>query len=770
MVNSKQINVIKRNGEVEPLNVEKINRIVEKACEGISGVSVSDVVMSAHLNFHDKITSIQIHRAITKSAADLISESAPNYQYVAARLLNYDIRKSVWNSMDPPRLYDHVTKMVESGYYTEELITRYTESDWDKMDQIIDHDRDFNFAYIGLREYLDKYCVRDRSLDDVRPLETPQITYMLISALSAISEGGSIKAIRSLYNDFSLWNISLPTPIMAGLRTPTKQFSSCTLIAAGDSLDSLVAASGAIVKYVAKKAGIGLDLTRIRAEGSPVGKERGVKHTGVTPFLRMFEGALKSCSQGGVRGGSMTVHLLAWHLDIEDLIVLKNNKGTPDTRVRKVDYCIELNDFIYEKFVNNEDLYLFSPHEVPALYDAFYTSTAKFKAEYEKAVGNPNIRKKKVSTRDLLSKITVERKETGRIYIFNAENANLYKPFSVPVTTSNLCQEILLPTAPLNDLNDPHGLISLCTLLAINLGNVKNLDDLESVCRNAVRMLDGLLDYQDYMVPAAKTATDLYRPLGIGVINLAYYLAKNGVSYNSEDGWKLIDETMEAINYYCIKASIELAKERGACDGIANTKWGMGLLPIDYYKNTIDSIVKFEPKQDWGWLREELLKYGIRNATLTAFMPAESSAKISNSTNGVEPVKSLIVTKSNKSNVLRQVVPEINRLKNKYDMLWDMPDMDGIIKSMAVINRLCSQSISTNLSYNPENYPGNEIPMSVLLKDLLKANHYGLPTLYYHNTKDGREEDLLKDQPKVVTSEQSTENAIEEADCDSCKI
>lgn len=763
MTEEDKISVVKRDGDIEKLNLDKIHRILETACEGITGVSVSDIEMKAHLSFYDGISTKDINKSLIKAAADLISEQSPNYQYVSANILNYELRKEVWGGKEPPKLFDHVSHMVKDGFYTEELLEYYSEDVWNELDNYIDHDRDFEFSYIGLKEYIDKYAVRDRSLETISPLETPQITYMLIAALSCL-DTKSTKDIRKLYNDFSNWDISLPTPIMAGVRTPTKQFSSCTVISVDDTLDSIISGAGAIVKYVAKKAGIGLDVTRLRAEGSSVGKEKGIKHTGVTPFLRMFEGALKSCSQGGVRGGSMTTHVLIWHRDIEEFLVLKNNKGTPETRVRKMDYSIEISDYFYNRFVKNQNITLFSPRDVPGLYDAFFSDKKEFARLYEMYEKDESISKKVVSARDLFTKLIIERKETGRIYVFNVDNANETTPFDAPITTSNLCQEILLPTTPLKSLDDPDGLVSLCTLSAINLGNVKNLDDLESVCKNTVKTLDNLLDYQEYMIPAAWNATRLYRPLGIGVINLAYYLAKNGVSYSSTEGHKLIDDTMEAINYFCIKASIELAKERGVCEGYNKTKWSRGILPIDYYKKTIDDIVKFEPKRDWEWLRVELKKYGIRNATLTAFMPAESSAKISNATNGVEPIRSLITSKGNKSNNTKQVVPEITRLKNRYEMLWDMTTMDGVIKSMAIISRLCSQSISTNLSYNPAHYEDGQIPLSMLLKDLLKANHYGLPTLYYHNTPDNREENLVEEKKEVI------EEVEKEEICDSCAI
>lgn len=765
MVDSQDILVKKRNGEEVPLDLEKIHNILEKACDGITGVSVSDIAMKAHLSFYNGMTTKEIHSALIDAAAGLISENSVNYQYVAGNLLNYEIRKTAWGGMTPPRLYDHIVKMVELKYYDKDLLKLYSEEEWDKIENIIDHDRDFNMTYIGVKEFMTKYAVRDRTVSDIIPMETPQITYILISAISAF-DNKSFSNIKSYYNDFSQWDISLPTPIMAGLRTPTRQFSSCTLISSDDTLDSIIASAGAIVKYASKKAGIGIDASRIRAEGSPVGEERGIKHTGVIPFYRMFESSLKSCSQGGVRGASATLTVSLWHLEIEDILVLKNNKGTPDNRVRKLDYSIQINNYLYNRFIQNKDITLFSPSDVPGLYEAFFSSPKEFAKLYEQYEKDKNIRKKTVNARELFTKLAIERKETGRIYIFNVDNVNTHSNFYEIITTSNLCQEITLVTKPLSDLNDEDGEIALCTLAAINLGNVKSLDGLEKTCRNAVRMLDNLLSYQDYMVPAAHTSTMKYRPLGIGITNLAYYLAKNGVNYSSSEGHKLVHDTMEAIEFYCIKASMELAKERGACNALNSTKWSKGILPIDHYNKNVDKIVPNELNLDWEWLREEVKKYGIRNATLTAMMPAESSSRIFNSTNGVEPVRSLITVKGNKHHQTKQVVPEYMRLKNKYDMLWDMTDMDGVIKTMAVIQKFTCQSISTNTSYNPEHYENGEIPLSVLLSDLLKANYYGLKTLYYNNTPDDREEIAVED----IKMEETQEEEQEEEHCDSCTI
>lgn len=811
------IQVTKRDGRTEDLNLDKIHAMLFKACEGLTGVSVSDIAVEAKLSFYDGMTTKEIHGALIKAAADLISDHAVNYQYVAGNLLNYDLRKTAWGGMIQPRLYDHVKKMVADNYYTEELLEFYTEEDFDKMDVFIDHDRDFNMVYIGLIEYITKYAIRDRSLTESFPLETPQFTYMLIAAIAAC-KSKNLKEIKSFYNDFSLWNISLPTPIMAGVRSPDKQFSSCTLISAGDNIASITEASAAIVKYAANKAGIGIDASRIRAEGDVVKKSKSTKHTGVIPFLKSFEGALKSSAQGAIRGASASCYLTLWHYEIMDLLVLKNNKGTQDSRVRKMDYCFQVNNYLYNRLIDGKDITLFSPseRETPGLYDAFFKDQKKFAELYELYEKSPNIRKKTIPAVELFLLLMTERKETGRIYIFNVDNVNNNSCFKIPITTSNLCAEITLPTTPmasytqerievtidelpdaLNKLNNyiyldrylitpltngklviditrDEATIALCTLAAINLGNIKNLDDLESICFNAVKLLDNILDYQEYMVPAAKRHTILYRPLGIGITNLAYYLAKNGLKYSDAGAYELVHDTMEAISFYCIKASVELAKTRGQCEGYSNTTWSDSILPIDRYNKNVDKIISPTYKLDWKWLREQLTNYGIRNATLTAGMPVESSSRISNSTSGVDPIRALITTKSNKEHTTKQIVPEYNRLKNKYDMLWDMNSMSGFIKMMAIIQKFTCQSISTNTSYNPSLYKNNEIPMSTLIEDLLKCNYYGLKTLYYMNTRDGADDsiknDTLSEPVKSQKEQENTEEQIEYEACDSCTI
>jgi ribonucleoside-diphosphate reductase alpha chain len=766
--NFNSIQVIKRNGTTEDLNIEKIHKMVHLACDGIAGVSVSDIVMQARLSFFNGITTTEIHRALTKAASDLITENSPNYQYVAGRLLNYDMRKMAWGGMEPPKLYPFIVRMINDGYYTKDLLEMYSEEEWNKIENFIDHDRDLEMTHIGVSEYVTKYAVRDRSLNEIVPLETPQFTYILVAAVLCSREK-SLKAVKSYYNDISNWNISLPTPIMAGVRTPTRQFSSCVLIECGDSLDSIIASTGAIVKYASKRAGIGLEASAIRAEGSKVGNGE-IRHTGVVPFYRMFESALKSCSQGGIRGASLTLYTAIWHLEIQDILVLKNNKGTQDNRVRKLDYGIQINNYFYNKFIKGENITLFSPSEkeTPGLREAFFADKNKFIELYEKYEKDENIRKLSIPASELFTKLMMERKDTGRIYIFNVDNVNNYVPFDVPIRTSNLCAEILLPTQQLNSVDDDNGRVALCTLSAINLGNIRNLDDLEKIMWNAVSKLDNLLDYQEYMLPAAREATLDYRPLGIGVVNLAYYLAKNGVRFNDTAALHLLHDTFEALSFYGIKASMELAKLKGPCREHEKTKYARGILPIDRYNKNVDKLITPSYKLDWEWLRGEIKKYGIRNATILANMPAESSSKIMNATNGQEAVRSLITVKGNKSNISKQVVPEIGRLKNKYDLLWEMKNMDGIIHTAAVMQKFICQSLSTNLSYNPANYDNAEIPMSVLLGDLLKCNYYGIRTLYYHNTNDQKDVDMVENHSENVKNLETHTEVKEE--CDSCTI
>lgn len=761
----KSITIRKRTGGTELLNVDKIHKVVDFACEGVTGVSPSDVIMAARITFFDGITSKQIHQQLVNSAAGLISEKTPNYQIVAGRLLMYDIRKDAWGRVLPPRLYDHIVKMVDEGYYTSELLTNYTEKEWDSINTFMKHDRDFDIMYIGVAEYRTKYAVRDRSIEEIRPLETPQFTYILAAVImSGFSK--NLAEIKKIYNTISTFKISLPTPIMAGLRTPTKQFSSCVLIDTDDTLDSIISTTGAIVRYISKKAGIGINASALRSEGSSVAGNT-IKHTGEVPFYRLFESAVKSCSQGGVRGGAATLYFPMWTLDFEDLIVLKNNKGTPETRVRKLDYGVQINDYLYNRLVTKGNITLFSSDEVPGLHDAFFSNKQEFARLYEKYEKSTKIRKKVYTAAEIFAKFIIERKDTGRIYVLNVDNANDHSPFNEPIKMSNLCAEILLPTVPLKHLYDENGRIALCTLLAINMGLVKDLSELEDLMRTAVFTLDNILDYQDFPLPAAREATIDYRPLGIGVINLAYYLAKHDAKYGDEKALQLTHEFFEAMQYYGLKASVELAKIKGPCRKFKESKYAQGLLPIDHYNKNLDKVINHPLRLDWDALRADIIEFGLRNICITALMPSESSSKIANATNGVEPIRSLVVDKSNKSNISKQVAPESTKLKNKFDYLWDMRSMDGVIKTMAVIQKFVDQSISTNLSYNPEHWENNEIPLSVLLKDVLKCNALGIKTLYYHNTNDNRNSDMLE---KDIIQAQVDDMPSEEIDCDSCKI
>lgn len=768
----KSFSVKKRNGKSEPFDVTKIHKVVEFACSGITGVSASDVEMNAHLSFYNNIPSTEIHKSLINAAANLISDTTPNYQHVAGRLVHYELRKKVWGGTEPPHILDHVRKLTNLGFYDPDLPSKFSDVEWDAINSMIDHDRDFKIAYIGIKEYETKYAVRDRTLSTVEPLETPQITYILIAALIGggdLNEPTDLSKIKSYYNNISLQNISLPTPVMGGVRTPSKQFSSCVLIECGDSLDSIGATTTSIIKYIANRAGIGVDVSSIRGLDAKV-KNGTVQHTGIIPYIRLLESAVKSSSQGGIRGGAATIYAPIWHWEIEDIIVLKNNKGTQDNRVRKLDYGIQINDFFYNKVIKDEQFYLFHPNEVPGLRDAFFTSSEKFAELYDTYSKDDSIPKKMISARALFSDLITERAETGRIYIFNCDNANSHSSFLAPMKMSNLCCEIILDVQPFNSIDSSTGEIALCTLSAINVGNIRNLDDLEAICYDAVRSLDNILTYQDYMVTMAETSTMKYRPLGIGVVNLAYYLASNGCTYECENGKRLVHELIESIQYFCIKASVDLAKTRGACPGLSLTKYGQGHLPIDHYNKNIDSILSDTSlNRDWEWLRDQLTSFGIRNATLTAYMPSESSSKVIGATNGLNPLRSLIITKSNKNQVSKQVAPESHRLKNKYQYEWDMKSPRGVLEIMGIVQKFTDQAISTNTFYDPRHFEDGKIPMSVLMGDVLYANWLGLKTLYYHNTNDNRDGSDTEDSKDLVFDAETPEN-IEEEVCDSCTI
>ena len=763
-----EIQVIKRDGIKEPLDLEKMHKVVMFACEDIAGVSASEVELKSHIQFYDGIKSEEIQETLIKAAADLISEETPNYQWVAGNLVNYHLRKMVYNDFNPWPIYKIIKKNVELGFYDSALLEDYTEEEWNEINDFIKHDRDFNIAYVGMEQFRGKYLAQNRVTG--KHFETPQITYALISAtlFSQYPKETRLKYVKDYYDAVSNFDISLPTPVMAGVRTPQRQFSSCVLIETDDSLDSINATSSSIVKYVSQKAGIGIGAGSIRAINSPI-RNGDASHTGVIPFYKLFQASVKSCSQGGVRGGAATLYYPLWHYEVEDLLVLKNNKGTEDNRVRHMDYGVQFNKLMYERLIAGEEITLFSPSDVPGLYNAFFEDQDKFKELYERAERNTRIRKKKVSALDLFSAFMNERKNTGRIYLMNVDHANDHGSFDAskaPIRQSNLCCEINLPTKPLKHMGDDEGEISLCTLSAINWGNIRSPEDFEKPCELAVRGLDALLDYQRYPVLAAELSTNNRRPLGIGIINFAYWLAKNDTNYSDPD-LELVDEWAEAWSYYLIKASNELAKEQGKCPKTDETKYGQGIVPIDTRKTDVDELVKHKERMKWKELRKSLKEHGIRNSTLMALMPAETSAQISNSTNGIEPPRSMVSIKQSKHGVLKQVVPSIHKLKNKYELLWDQQSPEGYLKIMAVLQKYIDQGISVNTSYNPVFFEDEKIPMSVMLQHLIMFYKYGGKQLYYFNTFDGQGEINVKE---MVTEEPLEVGDPDDEECESCTI
>ena len=765
-----QIQVIKRNGIKEELDIEKMHKVVMWATEGITGVSASEVELKSHIQFYTGIKTGDIQETLIKSAADLISEETPNYQYVAGRLINYHLRKQVYGDYAPWPLLKLVEHNVESGFYDRGLLEAYDTDEWEKLDSYIKHERDETFTYVAMEQWRGKYLVQNRVTGEM--FETPQMAYMLIAAtlFQDYPKDIRLKWVHDYYDAISNFDVSLPTPVMAGVRTPQKQFSSCVLIETDDSLDSINATAASIVKYVSQKAGIGIGAGRIRALGAPIRKGDAF-HTGVTPFYKLFQSATRSCSQGGVRNGAATLYYPIWHYEIEDLLVLKNNKGTEDNRVRQMDYGVQFNKLMYERLITNGDITVFSPHDVPEMYEAFFNDQDKFKELYERAERNTKLRKKTYKAADLFSRFMQERKDTGRIYLQNVDHANTHSPFDekiAPVKMSNLCAEIDLPTVPLKDVNDEDGRIALCTLSAINWGNVKSPHDFEKMCKLAVRGLDALLSYQGYPIKAARKATEEFRPLGIGIINFAYFLAKNDVSYSDPAALPLVDEYAEAWSYYLIKASADLAEEQGACTRWNDLKSAQGRLPIDTYKQDVDELVKHQERMPWNDLREQIKRTGQRNATLMALMPAETSAQISNATNGIEPPRSFVSIKGSKHGQLKQVVPEYRRLKNRYELLWDQTTPEGYIKLCSVLQKYIDQGISVNTSYNPQHYEDEKIPMSSMLQHLLMCYKYGLKQLYYFNTYDGQGEYIVE--ASGETKQQELEILDDQDDCESCVI
>ena len=759
------IQVKKRNNTDEPLDIEKMHKVVFYACEGITGVSASEVEIKSSLQFYSGITSSEIQETLIKSAADLISEENPNYQWVAGRLINYHLRKNVYDSFVPWPLLQTVKTNIEKGYYDDAILDKYTNEEWEILDTYTRHERDEVLTYAAMEQWRGKYLVQNRVTGHI--YETPQVAYMMIAAtlFAEYPADTRLQYVKDYYDAISNFDISLPTPVMAGLRTPQKQFSSCVLIETDDSLDSINATTSSIVKYVSQKAGIGIGAGNIRALGSPI-RNGDAYHTGVVPFYKMFQAATRSCSQGGVRNGAATLYYPIWHYEVEDLVVLKNNKGTEDNRVRHMDYGVQFNKLMYERLISGGNITLFSPSDVPGLYESFFADQDKFKEIYERAERNTRLRKKTIRASDLFSSFMEERKNTGRIYLMNVDHANDHGAFKAelaPVKQSNLCCEINLPTKPLTDFSDPEGEIALCTLSAINWGNVKKPEDFAKPCDLAVRGLDALLTYQNYPVKAAENSTIKRRPLGVGIINLAYWMAKNDMNY-TDPNLEMIDQYAEAWSYYLIKASADLATEQGACPGTNETKYGDGLTPNQTYKQDVDELVPHTERMPWPALREQLKETGIRNSTLMALMPAETSAQISNSTNGIEPPRAFVSVKQSKHGVLKQVVPEFRKLKNKYELLWNQESPVGYLKIMAVLQKYIDQGISVNTSYNPVHYEDEKIPMSTMLQHLLMFYKYGGKQLYYFNTNDGQGEidvSKLDDLPQ---------GDIDDADCEACVI
>lgn len=741
-MSNQNIQVTKRNGTKQPLDLEKIHRVISWAAEGLENVSVSEVELRSHIQFYDGIKSSDIHETIIKSAADLISETAPDYQHLSARLAIFHLRKKAFGRFSPPTLFEHIHKMVDAGLYDAQVVEDFTKQDIDELEKYIQHDRDLTFSYAAVKQLEGKYLVQNRVSHKI--YESPQFIYMLIPMclFAHYPVETRLQYIKDFYDATSQFKLSLPTPIMSGVRTPTRQFSSCVLIECGDSLDSINATSSSIVKYVSQRAGIGVNVGRIRALGSEI---RGGEayHTGMIPFIKHFQTAVKSCSQGGVRGGAATLFYPIWHLEVESLIVLKNNRGVEENRVRHLDYGVQINKLMYQRMIKGDHITLFSPSDVPGLYDAFFEDQDEFERLYKIYEADSSIRQKRIKAIDLFTQVAQERAQTGRIYIQNVDHCNTHSPFDstkAPIRQSNLCLEIALPTKPLNSVDDPEGEIALCTLSAFNLGALENLDELEKLSDLIVRALDSLLDYQDYPVEAARHSSVGRRTLGVGVTNLAYYLAKNSTKYSDGSANGLVHRTFEAAQFYLLKASNNLAKEYGKCDYYDETTYSQGILPIDTYKKELDEICSEPLHLDWDGLRAQIKEHGLRNSTLTALMPCETSSQITNSTNGIEPPRGYVSVKASKDGILKQVVPGFKELRDEYELLWQIPNNQGYLQLVGIMQKFVDQAISANTNYDPARFDDERVPIKLVLQDLLYAYKMGLKTLYYHNTRDGADD------------------------------
>ena len=759
--------VVKRNGSIEPLNLEKMHIMVEEACKNLAGVSASQVEIQSGIQFYDGISTAEIQEILIRSASDLIDLDHPNYQFVAARLLLFALRKNLYGRVhELPKLKDHILKCVDKKIYDEEILSSYSDDEFVKLESFLDHDRDYLFTYAGLRQVVDKYLVQDRSSGEL--YETPQFMYLLISAtiFSKYPKDARLDYVKRYYDAISKHKINIPTPIMAGVRTPLRQYASCVLVDIDDTLDSIFSSDMAVGRYVAQRAGIGINAGRIRGINAKI---RGgeVQHTGVVPFLKKFEATVRCCTQNGIRGGSATVHFPIWHQEIEDILVLKNNKGTEDNRVRKLDYSIQLSSLFYQRFIDDESISLFSPNHVPGLYDAF--GTPSFDELYVAYEADDRIPRKTIGGQELILALLKERAETGRIYIMNIDHCNSHSSFIDKVEMSNLCQEITLPTKPIQHIDDDSGEIALCILSAINIGKIRDVSDLKSLCDLSVRSLDELIDFQGYPVRAAEIATKARRSLGVGYIGLAHYLAKQGVKYEDPKAWELVHDLTEAFQYHLIESTVNLAREKGACEYSSRTKYGQGILPIDTYKKDVDELVPNNLKYDWDSLRALVKEHGVRNSTLSAQMPSESSSVVSNATNGIEPPRGYLSTKKSKKGPLKQIVPQYGSLKNNYTLLWEMPNNTGYINIVSVMQKFFDQAISGNWSYNPEHYPDNEVPVSQMAQDLLTTYKYGWKTSYYQNTYDIKTDEVEEESTSLDNLVSEILDTSEE-ECESCSI
>ena len=760
--------VKKRDGRVEPLDLDKIHIMVEEACRGLAGVSASQVEMKSGIQFYDGITTEEIQEILIRAASDLIDLDCPNYQFVAARLLLFALRKQLYGKMrELPSLEQHIMDCVHAQVYDSDIFNKYSKEEISKVESFIDHHRDFLFTYAGLRQVADKYLVQDRSTGGV--YETPQFMYIMI-ALTIFAEYPKetrLSYVKRYYDAISKHKINIPTPIMAGVRTPLRQFASCVLVDVDDTLDSIFSSDMAIGRYVAQRAGIGINAGRIRGINAKI---RGgeVQHTGVVPFLKKFEATVRCCTQNGIRGGSATVHFPIWHQEIEDILVLKNNKGTEDNRVRKLDYSIQISKLFYERFITNGEISLFSPHDVPGLYDAFGTDA--FDDLYVGFESDESIPRKTIGAQELILDLLKERAETGRIYIMNIDHCNSHSSFKDKVEMSNLCQEITLPTYPLQHIDDEHGEIALCILSAINVGKIHSDKELEELCDLSVRGLEELIDYQKYPIKAAEIATKARRSLGIGFIGLAHYLAKLGYNYGQQEAWDAVHGLSESFQYFLLKSSNKIAQEKGHCEYFGRTKYADGILPIDTYKKDVDQITSEELQHDWESLRSSILEHGLRHSTLSAQMPSESSSVVSNATNGIEPPRGYLSIKKSKKGPLKQIVPQYSTLKNNYTLLWEMPDNSGYIHVVSVMQKFFDQAISGNWSYNPENYPDNEVPVSVMANDFLTTYKYGWKTSYYQNTYDIKTDEVEEEPKSELSNLLNQLEHAEEGECESCAV